>query len=101
MTIDYLFDHDTDERRRKMEEYRDIVKKVQNIQDASHHLLNLINDVLGMPKPEKPKQADQVTGYFYADMHEISRPLDAIRELASIGAGTSDLEKKDEATQRI
>ena len=98
--IDYLFDHDTDERRRKMEEYRGIVKKIQNIQDASHHLMNLINDVLGMPKTEEPEQANQIKG-FIANMNEMKMPINAIREMASIGASTTDVNEKDCAIHKI
>jgi len=101
VTIDYLFDHDTDAGRKKIEEYRDIVKKIQNIQDASHHLLDLINDILGIPRAEQPKQADQVRGYIFADMHEISRPINAIKEMASLGADATDVCTKNEAIQKI
>ena len=98
VTIDYLFDHDTQESRKKIEEYRDIVKKIQSIQDASDNLLNLINDVLGMPKAAEPPVAKDVKEYYFAEM---KIPLNAIREMSSIGADTADVEKKDEAIQKI
>jgi len=101
VTIDYLFDHDTEEKRKKIDEYRDIVRKIQNIQDASHHLLDLINDVLGMPKAEESEGGNPADGYFVSNMHEIRIPIDVIREMASIGADTADVEKKDRAIQRI
>ena len=98
VSIDYLFDHDTDEKRKKMDEYRGIVKKIQSIQNTSNHLMDLINDILNIPKTNVPEQANHV---FIANMGEIKKPINFINEIASGSADTIDIEKKDQAIHQI
>ena len=101
VTLDYLFDRVTGEKLRKIEEYRDIVKKIQNIQDASHHLLNLINEILGMPKANGSEGKKPENNIYLANMNEMKAPINVIREMASIGADAADVDKKDRAIQKI
>ena len=101
VSIDYLFNHETGDKTKKIEEYRDIVKKIHNIQDASHHLMNLINDVLDMPKTDDAAHATQTGGYLISNMGEMKAPVRAIRDLASVYTETADSEKKDDAIKKI
>ena len=91
VTVDCLFDNDTGENETKTDEYWNAVKRIQN---------NYFTEIEEARK--KAEQASRSRKNILENMsHEIKTPLNVVIGMADIAANTSDIEKKDEAIQKI
>ncbi|MCL2816445.1 MAG: ATP-binding protein, partial [Oscillospiraceae bacterium] len=91
VATDFLFDNDTEKNERKPDEYWEVVKRIQN---------NYFTEIEAARK--KAEQASRSRKNILLNMsHEIKTPLNAVIGMADIAADAPDMEKKDDAIQKI